>query len=369
VGGREVMNNPDITVKAPGRVCLFGEHLDYLGLFVISAAIDLFITISGSKRNDRLLHIVMPDLKEEEWIDLCKPLIYQKPRDYLRSAVNVLQRHGVRFERGCECVLTGNIPIQAGVSSSSAFVIAWIAFLLSLADDPQVQNRELVAQFGYEAEVKEFNEPGGMMDHFTSSLGGVLWLDCRQPFVADRINVDLGGIVLGDSLEKKPTTQVLSSVRERMQAGIGVLEQLIPSFDLRNTSLSEVEPRLKSLPNEIHKVVRSTFIDRDIALEAKGVLKSWRKDSEVGLGQLLSRHHEQLRDGLGISTPKIERMIAAGVRNGALGCKINGSGGGGCMIAYAPGKEQQVAEAIRSAGGKAQIVSVSDGVRVRTMDL
>ncbi|MGA9363574.1 MAG: galactokinase family protein [Bacteroidota bacterium] len=359
------MNSPHIIVKAPGRVCLFGEHLDYLGLFVISAAIDLFITISGSTRNDRFLHIVMPDLKEEEWIDLGKPLTYQKPRDYLRSAVNVLRRHGVRVEHGCDCILTGNLPIQAGVSSSSAFVIAWIVFLLSIADSPEVMNRQLVAGFGYEAEVKEFNEPGGMMDHFTSSLGGVLWLDCREPFTADRIRVDLGGIVLGDSLEKKPTTRVLSSVRERVQAGTGMLEQFIPSFDLQNTSLSEVEPHLKSLPEETQRAVRSTLINRDIALEAKGVLKSWQKDSEIGLGRLLSRHHEQLRDGLSISTPKVERMIAAAMRNGALGCKINGSGGGGCMLAYAPSREQQVAEAIQSEGGKAYIVSVSEGVQVR----
>lgn len=359
------MNSPDIIVKAPGRVCLFGEHLDYLGLFVISAAIDLYITINGSKRSDRLLHIVMPDLKEEEWIDLGKPLTYQKLRDYLRSTVNVLQRHGVHFEHGCDCTLTGNIPIQAGVSSSSAFVIAWVVFLLSVADHPEVRNRELVARFGYEAEVREFNEPGGMMDHFTSSLGGVLWLDCQQPFTADRINVDLGGIVLGDSLEKKPTTQVLSCVRECVQAGIGKLGQFIPAFDLQSTSLSEAEPHLKSLPEEIQRAVRSTLVNRDIALEGKGVLKSWQKDSKLHFGQLLSRHHEQLRDGLGISTRKIEEMIDAAMRNGAIGCKINGSGGGGCMIAYAPGKEQQVAEAIQSVGGKAYIVSVSDGVQVR----
>jgi len=363
VGDGEAVSSPRITVRAPGRVCLFGEHLDYLSLFVISAAIDLYITINGSKRSDGLLHIVMPDLKEEEWIDLGKPLTYQKPRDYLRSAVNVLQRHGVPFERGSDCTLAGNIPIQAGVSSSSAFVIAWVVFLLSIVDHPEIRNRELVAQLAYEAEVKEFNEPGGMMDHFTSSLGGVLWLDCQQPFAANRINVSLGGIVLGDSLEKKPTTQVLSSVRERVQTGIGKLGQFIPSFDLRTTSLAQAEPHLKSLPEETQRAVRSTLVNREIALEAEAVLKSWQKDSELHLGRLLSRHHEQLRDGLGISTPKIERMIAAAMDEGALGCKINGSGGGGCMIAYAPGREQQVAEAIQSVGGKAHIVSVSEGVQ------
>jgi len=365
MGDGEVMNSPRIIVKAPGRICLFGEHLDYLGLFVISTAIDLHITVSGSLRGDKLLHIVMPDLQEEERIDLTKPIEYQRRRDYLRSAVKVLQRNGVTFDHGCDCTLTGNIPIQAGVSSSSAFVIAWIAFLLSMTSRSGVKDRELLAQLGYEAEVKEFNEPGGMMDHYTSSLGGVLWLDCQEPFHAERIHADLSGFVLGDSLEKKQTTQVLSSVRERVQAGIKQLKHSIPSFDFRHVTLREVEPCLGGLSEDIRRKVRSTLMDRDLALEARDLLKSWSKHSEVHLGGLLTRHHQELRDGLGISTPKIDRMIEAAMKNGALGCKINGSGGGGCMFAYAPGCEQRAAEAIRSQGGKAHIVSVSDGVQVR----
>jgi galactokinase len=71
-----------------------------------------------------------------------------------------------------------------------------------------------------------------------------------------------------------------------------------------------------------------------------------------------------LRDHLGVSTPKIERMIAAAKEAGALGCKINGSGCGGTMIAYAPGAEEAVAVAIENAGGRAYIVKKSDGVRV-----
>jgi len=52
---------------------------------------------------------------------------------------------------------------------------------------------------------------------------------------------------------------------------------------------------------------------------------------------------------------------------GALGAKLNGSGGGGCMFAYAPGKQHEVAEAIERVGGKAFIVSVAKGARTQVL--
>ena len=67
-----------------------------------------------------------------------------------------------------------------------------------------------------------------------------------------------------------------------------------------------------------------------------------------------------------VSTPKIDKMLDAALRADALGGKINGSGGGGCMFAYAPERADRVAEAINRAGGKAYIVGVDVGTRVDT---
>jgi len=64
-----------------------------------------------------------------------------------------------------------------------------------------------------------------------------------------------------------------------------------------------------------------------------------------------------------VSTPKIEAMMDAASNTGALGGKINGSGGGGCMFAYAPAHPEKVAEAIEQAGGKAYIVHSDNGTR------
>jgi galactokinase len=57
-------------------------------------------------------------------------------------------------------------------------------------------------------------------------------------------------------------------------------------------------------------------------------------------------------------------MMDAALNAGALGGKINGSGGGGCMFAYAPNNPEHVAEAIEKSGGKAYIVQKDEGTRI-----
>ena len=55
-------------------------------------------------------------------------------------------------------------------------------------------------------------------------------------------------------------------------------------------------------------------------------------------------------------------VIEAGLKAGAYGGKINGSGGGGCMFVYAPEHPETIAEAIEREGGKAYIISKDRGV-------
>ena len=71
-----------------------------------------------------------------------------------------------------------------------------------------------------------------------------------------------------------------------------------------------------------------------------------------------------LKNTLQVSTDKIENMIQSAMSAGALGGKINGSGGGGCMFAYAPDNPKKVANAIENAGGKAYIVKSDIGTRI-----
>ncbi len=79
------------------------------------------------------------------------------------------------------------------------------------------------------------------------------------------------------------------------------------------------------------------------------------------MGTIFTEYHAVLRDVLKVSTPKIESMLDAALDAGALGGKINGSGGGGCMFAYAPNNTEAIAEAIENMGGKSYIVGGDRG--------
>ena len=125
-----------IAVSVPGRICLFGEHQDFLGLSVIAMAIDLRMRFVARPRDDGKIIIEMPDIESGLVISPSDEIRYERKRDYLRSVVNVLKRRGVGFGNGYLVTMTSDIPINAGVSSSSAMVIGWARLLLELDKSP-----------------------------------------------------------------------------------------------------------------------------------------------------------------------------------------------------------------------------------------
>jgi len=351
------------SLSAPGRICLFGEHQDYLGLPVISMAINLRMTISGEPRNDDIFRIEMPDIGAVDEFCPADEIEYRNERDYIRSAVNVLKRRGFDFEQGCDFIIKSALPISAGVGSSSALVVVWIAALLHLHHSLEETTGEDIVKLAHEAEVLEFNEPGGMMDHYTCTLGGMLHIDCGNEHATTPIARGIGEFVLGDSLEEKDTRGVLGRTKHDVRKGIEMMKKILPDFDLATTPEEEIIPLLRRLPDAMAQKIYANIVNRDLCRRAFELLQEEYFDQDA-LGELIDSHHAMLRDHLGISTPKIEKMIAAAKKAGALGCKINGSGGGGTMIAYAPGRARAVADAIELAGGKAYIVKKDIGLQL-----
>ncbi|MHA2231066.1 MAG: GHMP family kinase ATP-binding protein, partial [Candidatus Hodarchaeales archaeon] len=164
-------------VSAPGRVCLFGEHQDYLNLPVIPSAISLRLSIIGKRRHDAEINVDLPNIGERKSFPIQDEIPYVEERDYLRSAVVVLQRNSFTFSTGFDCVIQGTIPIKAGMGSSSALVVAWVDFLARMSDQAVKLDPAKVADYAYQAEVLEFSEPGGMMDQYSAALGGTFFLD------------------------------------------------------------------------------------------------------------------------------------------------------------------------------------------------
>lgn len=351
-----------IQVSTPGRVCLFGEHQDYLHLPVIPCAISLRITIAGCRTASSRLSIRMPDIGRQEVIPLEIPLAYQTPRDYLRSALNVLRRRGFSFSRGIDATVTGTIPINAGTSSSSALVVSWVSLLARLSDQERCLSPEEAARFAHEAEVLEFGEPGGMMDHYATALGGILSLEFSPQVRWERMSVTPETFVLGDSGEPKNTTGILARVKNQVLQTVDLLSRHHAEFSLHTATAGTLEDLADEMTAEQLTLLQGTIRNRQLTHQARAVLSASPLD-HAALGALLDEHHAVLRDILRISTGKIDRMIAAARKAGAVGGKINGSGGGGCMFAYAPEDALHIARAVENAGGRVWVVSMTDGLR------
>ena len=346
-------------ISTPGRICLFGEHQDYLGLPMISMAISLRARIAGKKRANREIIIHKPGINETEMFSL-DDLAYSRPRDYFKSGINVCQGAGLIFSNGFACEVTSEIPFQAGTSSSSAIMVSWIHFLSQMADKPSDWNRQKIGELAYKAEVKEFNEPGGMMDQYSAAIGNLIYLESEPEILIRSLNTKLGTFVLGDSRKPKDTMGILQRCRDARLDIIEKLKKQNTDFDLHgcgdDLELSDLNEKEKSL-------FQGTIQNRDFFKQALDELEKNEPDHEL-IGQLLSRHHTVLKDVLQVSTPKIEAMLAAAMEAGALGGKINGSGGGGCMFVYCPENPQAAADAIEEAGGKSYIIKADEGTRI-----
>ena len=357
------MDEKTFRISAPGRICLFGEHSDYFGLDVITAAIDMTIDIEATPRQDNEIRITYNDLGKSDSFSLGSEINYRNKRDYVRSAFNVLGRRGFEPEHGWNLQISGNIPIAAGLSSSTALTVGTVMAISRMANK-QMQEED-IALAAFDSEVLEFDESGGTMDHFAVTFGGIIHVDMKEKNVT-RLPAKLDSIVIGDSGEKKKdTVGDLRFIRTTVEKEYELIAQKISSFDRRTTPVNDVYELGRSHPTKERNMAEAILRNRDLTFRALRLLET-KEPNQQELGDMLSEHHEILRDALDRSTPKIERMIEAAYSVGALGCKINGSGRGGSMMAYAVDRENEVASAIQKAGGTAYIVKVGKGASLTT---
>jgi galactokinase len=425
------------TVAAPGRICLFGEHSDYLGFPVIASAIPLFCQIdvevvkrtttvqqrcnddSGNRRRDRsiILYLHVPkELGTSKVYDLnnlppSPPRPFPPPidsdgnhnqsgteasPDFALAAIHEVLKEGFAFDSlfdgdddddeqeqqqvvEVHCTSRSDeLPVQAGCSSSTAFLVGWVLVLAKLANRYDVINDPIrLARLTHQAEVIHFGHPGGTMDHVSIALGtttdqggcGAIrigpdpWEVERLPPLHDDshnddgVAVDSGVWILADSGEPKDT---LKHLRRCKHDRVNLLQEKLQN-DWDN--IDDVQQRLSNVERRLWK---ATIINRNTEQMATTLWRSGPRESDntippspceqpMSLGHrlalLMKDHHDALRDGLGLSTTRLEAINDAAIEAGSWGFKVVGSGGGGCGVAWCPtGLADAVAERMQNAG-------------------
>lgn len=350
---------------APGRTCLFGDHQDYLHLPVIACAIDRYIKLEAIENSSRLINIFQPDINRVTTINIDEENENFEIGDHLRSTLKVLKKKGCNPNKGYDVKLSGNIPINAGISSSSAVVVSWIRFLLEAFGCDQDITPDFVAQMAYESEVIEHGSPGGKMDQYSISLGNILFLETDDDGRYEIIEKPFSGLIIGESGIPKKTIGLLRELKENSWAAIHIIEKEYANFNIAKVAIEDLDNYLKFLPENLISYFVAAVTNHDITRKAHTEFMKDQFDL-VKIGSLMNDHHKVLKNLLKITLPKIDNMIDAALEAGAYGAKIVGSGRGGSIVAIAPeGKERSIANAIINAGGKnAYNVSVDPGARI-----
>lgn len=338
-------------VKAPGRICFFGDHQDYLGLPVIAGTIDRYIYMEAKPIDAAMLKIDLLDQSASEKINLNETITTLAPRDYFRSALGVLAREGITISNGHHIKIWGDIPIQAGVSSSSALVVAWIRLLLKIAAPNTSFSNEKIAHWSYTAEVVAFNEPGGLMDQFTIALGGLLFIDTKTGDY-QRLNMQWDSLVVVDSGIQKNTLGVLSHLKTNALEALAIVKEKDPTFALEKATAQDYDRTKNEVPKDLLPYWYAAIHNHLITQSA---LEEFTASSPklARIEDLMNAHQSILQNNLKNTPKAMLEMMETAAQNGANGIKIIGSGGGGCFVALTTkAKEAQLISAVKKAGAK-----------------
>jgi galactokinase len=325
---------PEIVVRAPGRVNLIGEHTDYNDGFVLPAAIDRAITYAGRRRADRRVRVHSDNYKATVEFDLDD---IQKDREntwsnFLRGVSKFLEADGHRLT-GADIAFGGDVPREAGLSSSAAVEVGATAFwnkLLNLGLDPVY-----IVKLSRRTENEFVGVPCGIMDQFISALGRrdhALFLDCRDltyRHVPLRAGVK---IVVCNSGVKRALAQSeyevrLKQCREAVK-WIAATERVVNS--LRDVQPSDIEAARGRMDNLLWRRAHHVVSENERTLEAVTVLQAGDLER---FGELMNQSHESLRDDYEVSSKELDTLVElARQQPGVLGARMTGAGFGGCTV-------------------------------------
>jgi galactokinase len=336
---------PEGVWAAPGRVNLIGEHTDYNDGFVFPLAIDRRVTVVAARRLDDLLRILSLEkgLTEVPLSGL-QPGAVEGWAAYVAGAVWSLAQEGVRVG-GLDLVLTSDVPVGSGLSSSAAVECSTLLAARDLYGGPQDPIQ--LARIAQRAENEMVGVPCGIMDQTASmacTAGHVLLLDTRSlttrqiPFDLARAGLSL--LVIDTRVSHALADGAYAERRGVCQQAARLLG--IPA--LRDATEAMLEASRDRLGELHYRRARHVVRENGRVLEVVRVLNLGQPDR---IGPTLTASHASLRDDYQVSAAELDLAVETATTAGALGARMTGAGFGGCALALVPaGATGTVAEAI-----------------------
>jgi galactokinase len=331
--GRE----PGILAIAPGRANLIGEHTDYNDGFVLPVALELRTAVGGAPSESiRLRSVEEPGSVEVDLRDGSGPA--QGWGRYVTAVVRVLIEDGLRL-RGIDGVVTSDVPVGTGLSSSAALEVAVALAVLDEDIDPI-----RLAQLCQRAENVHVGVRSGIMDQLASaaaSEGDALCIDCRSLEI-ERVAVpDELRILVVDSGQRRE----LSSGEYNLRRGeCEEAARLLGVGSLRDV---DDPAQVEGLPQPMRSRARHVVTENARTLRT---VEALRRGDHHALRELFAASHASLATDFAVSTPELDALVdVARETPGVVASRMTGAGFGGCTVTLvvADGAESAAAEITR----------------------
>ena len=337
---RRFQSEPTCVARAPGRVNLLGEHVDYNGGFVLPAAIDRATWVAFSPSPSEHTTVLAVDVAQEAVI---APETLQAKTDthdaplpawaqYPAGVMCALAQAG-HATPAMQAVFSSDVPSGAGLSSSAALELAFGVAWQQLGgwSIPPMD----LALLGQRAENQYVGVNCGIMDQFASACGQkdrLLYLDCRSlEWRSVPLPEDLAIVIADTTVRHALTTSAYNNRRSACEAAVRLLGQALPGIQtLRDVSPMDFNRLAGSLPVEVAR--RARHVVEEIARTETAV--GYLENGQIGeFGRLMNDCHASLRDLNEVSCPELDAMAAiAQSLPGCYGARLTGAGFGGCTV-------------------------------------
>lgn len=332
---RELFGQTPRIFSAPGRVNLIGEHTDYNEGFVLPIAIDRRTYVAAAARRDNRVHIEALDLDDSAQFDLQRPQGQPEKKwlAYVAGIAWMIERQQ-RSLLGADLMISSDVPIGGGLSSSAALEIAAGKAFTALS---KIELAPLsLALLAQEAENTFAGARVGNMDQLSATFGKrdcALLIDCRSLQLREiPINKTSAAIVVcNTNVKHELASSAYNERRDECERAVEILKQRLPAISsLRDVSLVDFQRCEADLPEPLRRRARHVVTENARTLEAAD---AFQRGDLRELGRLMKLSHQSLRDDYEVSSRELNLMVELAWSDELVyGARMTGGGFGGCTV-------------------------------------
>ncbi|MBN1959813.1 MAG: hydroxymethylglutaryl-CoA reductase, degradative [Deltaproteobacteria bacterium] len=299
-----------------GKVIILGEHAVVHGSHALAAPLPMAVEVKVNAADTPGLQLQMP-----KWNIAIQWHQDEAPKNYFEQCINLILQEFKITNASLHFEVFSQVPKAMGLGGSAAFAVACIRAIA------KIYNFDLadiaVNNLAFKCEEIAHGTPSGV-DNTLATFGRLLLYKRENPPVMQALKVSEPiPIVIGVSGLASSTAKMVARVRAAFESNRSLYRRIFNEIDALTI-----------------QAVQAIETNR---VEELGVLLN------VGQGLL---------NALQVSCWELEELIEIARRNGAIGAKLTGSGGGGSIIAVCPDSALQVADAIKQAGYRSLVTQI-----------